>query len=107
MVALSRGSQCYWQRAKGAPPCLDLMLEQWAPNPGMQNTSLCDASTDHDDDADTDDMMASDDEATGLTRNKHKKTNGLRALADGVKLVGEAMKEMAFASAEPSISGRR
>ncbi|KAE9359486.1 hypothetical protein PF008_g2239 [Phytophthora fragariae] len=56
-------------------------------------------------------MMANEDEATGVTRNRRKKTNGefveegLRALADRVKLVGEAIKEKAFASAEPSISG--
>ncbi|KAE9117360.1 hypothetical protein PF010_g8635 [Phytophthora fragariae] len=77
------------------PPCLDLMLEHWAPNPGMQNMSLCDGTTGHDNNT----------AISGSTRNQRKKTNGecveqgLRALADGVRAVGEAMKEKAAVTA--------
>ncbi|KAE8878417.1 hypothetical protein PF005_g28178 [Phytophthora fragariae] len=88
------------------PPCLDLMVEHWAPNPGMQNMSLCDGTTEHDD-SDVDGGTLNDDDTaiSGSTRNKRKKTNGecveegLRALADGVRAVGEAMKEKAAATA--------
>ncbi|KAJ8550417.1 hypothetical protein ON010_g10654 [Phytophthora cinnamomi] len=58
------------------PPCLDLMLEHWDPNPGMQNTSLCDVSTTHDADDETGDASSNEDEAPAAPRNKRKKTNG-------------------------------
>ncbi|KAE8987952.1 hypothetical protein PR001_g22176 [Phytophthora rubi] len=88
------------------PPCLDLMLEHWAPNPGMQSMSLCDGTTEHDD-SDVDGGTLNDDDTviSGSAHNKRKKTNGecveegLRALADGVRAVGEAMKENATATA--------
>ncbi|KAG1703762.1 hypothetical protein DVH05_006777 [Phytophthora capsici] len=32
-----------------ASPCLELMLEHWAPNPGMQNTTLLDGTSELDD----------------------------------------------------------
>ncbi|KAG6963559.1 hypothetical protein JG687_00006477 [Phytophthora cactorum] len=54
-----------------APPCLDLMLEHWSPNPGMQNTSLRDGTTDLGD-ADTDSASTSGDGGC-FGRSKRKK----------------------------------
>ncbi|ETO73320.1 hypothetical protein F444_10758 [Phytophthora nicotianae P1976] len=91
-----------------APPCLELMLEHWAPNPGMQNTSLLDATTDLDD-AYTDSTSTSDDNS-GSKRNKRKKTNGecveegLRALAEGVKVLGAAMQTKADSRSDTALS---
>ncbi|KAG6592417.1 uncharacterized protein IUM83_19272 [Phytophthora cinnamomi] len=76
----------------------------------MQNTSLCDVSTTHDADDDTGDASSNEDESPAAPRNKRKKTNGecveegLRALAEGVKLVGEAMKAKTSTLTEASIS---
>lgn len=59
------------------PPCLELMLEHWAPNEGMQNTTLCDNGSLHEHDFSEGDETTEPDTDNNSTRgNKRKKTNG-------------------------------
>ncbi|GMF48374.1 unnamed protein product [Phytophthora fragariaefolia] len=52
------------------------MLEHWVPNPGVQNTSLWDGSTEHDDTDVGGGALRDDDTAmSDSNRNKRKKTN--------------------------------
>ncbi|KAF4128468.1 hypothetical protein GN958_ATG22388, partial [Phytophthora infestans] len=56
------------------PPCLELMMEHWAPKPGMQSTSSCDGTTVRED-VDTDNVSSNDDTAAS-SHNIRKQTNG-------------------------------
>ncbi|ETO74195.1 hypothetical protein F444_10001 [Phytophthora nicotianae P1976] len=64
----------------------------------MQNTSLCDSTTNHNKDGNS----SVDDDCADTPRSKRKKkqTERLRALAGGIKSVGDAMKEKATAGAD-------
>ncbi|EEY61999.1 uncharacterized protein PITG_13983 [Phytophthora infestans T30-4] len=55
------------------------MMEHWAPNSGMQNTSLCDGSTAHED-VDSDSVSFSDDTAAS-NHNKRKRTNARKSVS--------------------------
>ncbi|ETK83964.1 hypothetical protein L915_11005 [Phytophthora nicotianae] len=64
--------------------------------------ATCRSTTDQNKDGD----LSVDDDCADTSRSKRKKTNGecaeegLRALADGIKSVGDAMKEKASAGAD-------
>ncbi|ETI45554.1 hypothetical protein F443_09907 [Phytophthora nicotianae P1569] len=70
----------------------------------MQNTSLCDSTTNHNKDGNS----SVDDDCADTPRSKRKKKQTesvskevwLRALAGGIKSVGDAMKEKATAGAD-------
>ncbi|ETK84821.1 hypothetical protein, variant 1 [Phytophthora nicotianae] len=55
------------------PPCLELMMEHWAPHEGMQNTTLCDAGTTHSDEGDS---SRAEGETSSTRTSKRKKTTG-------------------------------
>ncbi|KAG1706438.1 hypothetical protein DVH05_001586 [Phytophthora capsici] len=87
-----------------APPCLELMLEHWAPNPGMLNTTLLDGTSELDDAA-MDNASSNEDQGRS-SRKTRKKSNGecVEEVADGVKVVGEAMKTRASAGDTSALS---
>lgn len=108
MVLISEGQHATGNVPKSAPlPCLELMMEHWAPNSGMQSTSLCDGSTAHED-VDSDSVSFSDNTAAS-NHNKRKRTNGecvkegFRALADGVKVMGEIMKSKSSTASDSAL----
>ncbi|KAF4147015.1 hypothetical protein GN958_ATG03795, partial [Phytophthora infestans] len=82
------------------PPCLDLMMEHWAPHEGLKNSTLCDNITlEYGED---DEQVEEDTEDQGCRSSKRKNPTanilGPCALAEGAKTFGEAMKSTSSAS---------